>query len=163
MANIKKWGVSGVLIMAITTPISAYSNEQEDKDIARGKYLIEIGGCNDCHTSGFASSGGNIPESEWLLGDGLGFRGPWGTTYSSNLRQSVGSLSEAEWLLRAKTLKTRPPMPWWSLNSMTDEDLTALYKYIRGLEVIKTEVPSFVLHGKEPNTPYIQWPTPPKQ
>jgi mono/diheme cytochrome c family protein len=30
----------------------------------RGKYLIVIGGCNDCHTSGYAPSGGATPKPD---------------------------------------------------------------------------------------------------
>jgi hypothetical protein len=29
-------------------------------------------------------TGGNIPESQWLMGDKLGWRGPWGTTALSS-------------------------------------------------------------------------------
>jgi hypothetical protein len=33
---------------------------------------------------------GNVPEKEWLMGSGAqGWRGPWGTTYASNLRINV--------------------------------------------------------------------------
>lgn len=40
--------------------------------IERGRYLVEIAGCNDCHTLGYAQSGGQVPESTWLTGDSLG-------------------------------------------------------------------------------------------
>ena len=48
---------------------------------ARGRYLVQIGGCNDCHTPGYAMSGGKVPEKQWLTGDAVGWNGPWGTTY----------------------------------------------------------------------------------
>lgn len=48
--------------------------------LARGKYLLYLGSCNDCHTDGFAASDGKLPEKEWLLGGPLGFNGPWGTS-----------------------------------------------------------------------------------
>lgn len=54
--------------------------------IERGRYLAKIGGCNDCHTPGYGLSGGQVPEAQWLVGDQLGWNGPWGTTYPSNLR-----------------------------------------------------------------------------
>jgi len=131
-------------------------------DISRGKYLVEIGGCNDCHTAGFAPSGGTTPEAQWLLGDSLGFRGAWGTTYSTNLREYIGEISENEWATKAKILKTRPPMPWWTVNAMTENDLRAIYKYIKSLGVVNRSVPSYVPPGVEPKTPYILWPAPPK-
>src|SRR5580765_696241 len=53
---------------------------QRTGGIKRGRYLTIVGGCNDCHTAGYAPSGGQVPETQWLLGDGtVGFRGPWGT------------------------------------------------------------------------------------
>src|SRR5689334_17413120 len=52
--------------------------------IERGRYVVEIGGCNDCHTSGYATNDGKAPEENRLKGDVLGFRGGWGTTYPTN-------------------------------------------------------------------------------
>jgi mono/diheme cytochrome c family protein len=149
--------ITTVFTLVIFTSIPANSSE-----LSKGKYLIEIGGCNDCHTSGYAPSGGTTPEEEWLLGDGLGFRGAWGTTYAVNIREYTGEISESEWVTKAKTLKTRPPMPWWILNAMTESDLRAIYKYVNSLGIIKKDVPSYVPPGEEPKTPYIQWPLAPE-
>ncbi len=154
--------IAAIFTVGITTSILAISSESNSTDISRGKYLIEIGGCNDCHTAGYAPSGGTTPEAQWLIGDGLGFSGPWGTTYPINLRKYISELSENEWVNKAKTLKTRPPMPWWALNAMTENDLRAIYKYIEGLGLIENEVPSFVPSGQTPNTLYVKWPDPPE-
>jgi len=151
-----------ILLMTILAVPTAFSANMDDEYKAKGKYLIKIGGCNDCHTSGYAPSGGITPESEWLLGDQLGYRGPWGTTYPANLREYISKLSEAEWVSKAKQLKTRPPMPWWALNEMTEEDLSSIYIYIKSLDYVKNAVPSFVPPSDTPQTPYIQWPQPPK-
>jgi len=56
------------------------------KSLDRGRYLVKIAGCNDCHTAGYAETAGKVPEKQWLTGDQLGWRGPWGTTYAANLR-----------------------------------------------------------------------------
>ena len=48
--------------------------------LERGRYIAQIAGCNDCHTPGYALSGGKVPEKAWLTGDSFGWRGPWGTT-----------------------------------------------------------------------------------
>ena len=129
----------------------------------RGKYMMIVGSCNDCHTADFAARSGDVPEREWLKGGGnLGFSGPWGTTYAPNLRLSLSKLTEAQWVRYAKDLKTRPPMPWFNLNQWTDADLRAFYKYVRGLGPPGEPAPAFVPPDGRPPTPSIQWPSPPK-
>lgn len=128
----------------------------------RGRYLVQIGSCNDCHTSGYAESGGKIPEAQWLTGDRLGWRGPWGTTYPSNLRLYMQPLTEAQWLTAAKTLQTRPPMPWFAVRQMSDGDLRAIYAFIRHLGPIGQAAPAYLPPDKEPPPPFVQFPAPPK-
>ncbi|MDH4245230.1 MAG: hypothetical protein OEV38_15905, partial [Nitrospira sp.] len=65
----------------------------DKKTEERGRYLIKIAGCNDCHTTSYAEAAGKIPEQDWLKGDSIGWRGPWGTTYASNLRLYMQNLS----------------------------------------------------------------------
>jgi mono/diheme cytochrome c family protein len=130
--------------------------------LQRGKYLVKIAGCNDCHTAGYAPAAGKMPESAWLMGDTLGWRGPWGTTYATNLRLYMANLSEAQWIQRAKTVETRPPMPWFILRDMTNEDLAAIYHYVRSLGAAGEPAPAYVPAGKEPGTPYVMFPAPPK-
>lgn len=76
--------------------------------VEKGRYLARIAGCNDCHTAGYLPTNGNIPVQQWLAGDGFGWRGPWGTTYGTNLRLFVADLTEEQWVETAKTLKRRP-------------------------------------------------------
>src|SRR5579871_693709 len=110
---------------------AAKQGGSNERQIERGKYVVMIGGCNDCHTSGYADSGGKTPEADRLKGDTLGYRGPWGTTYPTNLRMSITKLTEDEWVKRGKSLMTRPPMPWFNVQAMTDADLRALYQYVK--------------------------------
>src|SRR5690242_6443291 len=109
-----------------------------------GRYLVTIGGCNDCHTPGYAMSGGKVDEKQWLTGDSLGWRGPWGTTYPVNLRQYMQTMSEKEWVAKAKKLETRPPMPWFALHAMTDNDLRAIYRFVRALGPAGEPAPAYV-------------------
>jgi len=132
------------------------------KQIERGRYLSIVGGCNDCHTSGFAPRDGQVPESEWLMGAALGFSGPWGTTYAPNLRLTVSRMTEAQWVPYAKALRTRPPMPWFTFNKWSDPDLRALYQYIKSLQPVGSPAPSYVPPDKQAPPPFIQWPAPPK-
>jgi mono/diheme cytochrome c family protein len=127
--------------------------------LERGRYIVEIGGCNDCHTRGYAEAGGKAPETEWLKGDTLGYRGPWGTTYPTNLRLSIGKMTEEAWLKYAKSLNTRPPMPWFNVRVMTDADLRALYQFVKSMGGGPgTAAPAFLPPDKAPKQPYIQWP-----
>ena len=133
------------------------------KQVERGRYVMIVGSCNDCHTAGFAQRDGDVPEKEWLLGGGpLGFRGPWGTTYPPNLRLTVSRLTEAQWVKYAKALKTRPPMPWFNLAQWTEADLRAFYQYVKQMGPVGEPEPPYLPPDKEPKPPYIQWPLPPK-
>ena len=129
------------------------------QQIERGRYVVEIGGCNDCHTAGYADAGGKAAESDRLKGDTLGYRGPWGTTYPTNLRLSIGNKTEDEWVKYAKGLMTRPPMPWFNVRAMTEADQRAVYQYIKSLPgAAGTASPAFLPSDKMPKDPYIQWP-----
>ena len=108
----------------------------------RGKYLVKIAGCNDCHTPGYLLSGGKTPEAQWLIGDSFGWRGPWGTTYAVNLRLRMKDMSEAQWMTYAKTLNARPPMPSYVLHEMHDEDLRVIYRYVRSLPPAGKDAPA---------------------
>ena len=101
-------------------------------DVQRGRYLVQIGGCNDCHTPGYPNANGKVDDHVWLTGDKLGWRGPLGTTYPPNLRRLVQTLSEEQWLTYARR-ETRPPMPWYNLRDMSERDLRAIYRYVKYL------------------------------
>jgi hypothetical protein len=132
------------------------------KLIERGKYLVRIAGCNDCHTPRYVQSGGNIPETEWLTGDRLGFRGAWGTTYPGNLRLYVQNISAEQWVKTAKSTQFRPPMPWFNLRDMTERDLRAMYQFIRSLGPAGEAAPAYVPPGENPQGPVVQFPEPPR-
>jgi len=131
--------------------------------IRQGRYLAQIAGCNDCHTEEYLLSDGKVAEENWLTGSGLGWRGPWGTTYAANLRLLVDGLTEAQWLTLARTLRTRPPMPWYVLHQMRESDLRALYHFIRYLGPGGGPVPAYVQPDQEPSTPYALFPSPPQK
>jgi mono/diheme cytochrome c family protein len=123
-------------------------------DIRHGRYLIQTTGCNDCHTPGYMQKDGQVPESEWLTGDAMGWQGPWGTTYPANLRLLVHSITEAQWLARARQ-PMRPPMPSPSLRAMTDADLKAIYRYVKSLPLKGPAAPAYVPPGGKVATPYL--------
>jgi mono/diheme cytochrome c family protein len=126
----------------------------DSEEIARGKYLVTISGCNDCHTPGYMQKGPTVPESEWLTGLPVGFQGPWGTTYPANLRLTMQRLDEPQWLKFARQERL-PPMPWFNLAKMTDDDLKAVYAYVRSLGAPGAAVPAYVAPGGKVTTPFF--------
>lgn len=128
-------------------------------EIEAGRYLVKIGGCNDCHTPGYVEgvmmTGKAMPESDWLKGGDVGFSGPWGVSYPSNLRLSIDTMSEEQFLELARAGQGRPPMPWPSLQAMSDRDLKAIYAYIRSLGPAGEPAPAALSPGMAPDRPHI--------
>jgi mono/diheme cytochrome c family protein len=153
-----------ILVLAATAMLAfpALAQKPDDPMVKRGRYLVQIGGCNDCHTPGYPAKGGKVPEAEWLTGDALGWRGPWGTTYATNLRLYFQSLTEEQWVKTAKNLTARPPMPWFNVRDMTTADLRAMYRYVRHLGPAGKPAPAYVPPDKAPPQPLVQFPPPPK-
>jgi mono/diheme cytochrome c family protein len=127
-------------------------------EIRRGRYLIETAGCNDCHTPGYGAKEGKVDEKLWLTGDTLGWAGPWGTTYPTNLRLLLSRMTQKEWLSHARTMKPRPPMPWFNVRAMTDDDLRAIYSYTRSLGPGGTPEPAYVPPGQKAAGPVVRFP-----
>jgi len=147
-----------IVYLLMRSPGSSSSNQTHvmaGSPAAAGRYLILVGGCNDCHTPGFMEQGMKVPESQWLTGVPLGWRGPWGTTYSSNLRLYAQTLTEEGWVMALRNRNARPPMPWPNLNEMSDQDLRAIYRYIRSLPLAGEKMPDWVPPDREPTTPYL--------
>jgi len=84
----------------------------QDEMIAHGKYLVNLGGCNDCHSPKVMTAMGPVPDTtrllsghpsddvlaaidtsmvqpgKWVLTSGTNFTawvGPWGISYTANL------------------------------------------------------------------------------
>jgi mono/diheme cytochrome c family protein len=152
-----------VAAWAASTTLAAEpkSNHASAADLARGKYLVRIAGCNDCHTPGYLQTDGEVEEKLWLTGSPLGWRGPWGTTYASNLRLVLQSLSEEQWLKYARAPR-RPPMPWFNLAAMSDRDLRAIYAFVRKLGPTGEPAPAYLPPDQEPKPPFVTFPAPPK-
>ncbi|MDP3739611.1 MAG: hypothetical protein Q8R02_19640 [Hyphomonadaceae bacterium] len=127
--------------------------------IDAGRYLVKIGGCNDCHTPGYVEqlmmTGKEMPESDWLMGGDVGFSGQWGVSYPANLRLSFQNMTEEQFLEMAHAGQGRPPMPWPSLMAMSDQDLKAIYAYIRALGPKGEVAPAALSPGVEPDRPHI--------
>jgi len=151
--------------------------------IERGRYLVTLGGCNDCHTPKKMTPNGPVPDETRLLAghpydeilptvppDVIGpskwgalvnnnltaWVGPWGTSYTSNLtpdkETGFGNMNEGLFIKILRTGKFMggerdilPPMPWYDYAKLSDEDLKAIFAYLKSLKPVKNKVPPPVL------------------
>ena len=151
-----------LMLAALAAAFPALAQDKADPQVKRGRYLVSIAGCNDCHTPNYPASGGKVPEAQWLTGESLGWSGPWGTTYPTNLRLYMQDLTEEQWVKKAKSLQARPPMPWFDVRAMSTSDLRAIYRYVRHLGPAGQPAPAYVPPGQEPKGPAVRFPAPPK-
>jgi len=160
--NFPRAGRLAVLLATLAAGVAgAGEPSSADPAIEHGRYLAQVAGCNDCHTPGYPEAGGKVDEKHWLTGSPLGWRGPWGTTYPSNLRLVADGMSETQWLRTARE-ERRPPMPWFNLRAMTDADLTAIYRYLRHLGAAGEPAPAYVPPEQTPKPPYVEFPAAPQ-
>jgi mono/diheme cytochrome c family protein len=135
--------------------VSVANAAADGVSVGEGQRVAMVGGCHDCHTDGYAVSGGQIDPENALLGSAVGFQGPWGTTYPSNLRLTLAKMSEDEFVDYGHAFKTRPPMPWFNVHAMKDEELRSFYRYVKSLGEPGMPAPQYVEPGVQPITPFI--------
>jgi mono/diheme cytochrome c family protein len=122
-----------------------------------GHYLARIGGCYECHTPHVDKGG--IDESRPFAG-GWEMKGPWGRVVTANLTPAphtfMGQATKEQFLgrfrafasLTAETSPAAPPgrntvMPWLGFAHMTDDDLGAIYDYLKTVKADPSVVNSF--------------------
>ncbi|HET7286364.1 MAG TPA: c-type cytochrome, partial [Pyrinomonadaceae bacterium] len=110
----------------------------------RGKYLATLGSCASCHTP----TKGYEPLAQMDFAGGMRFKGPWGDVTSANITPDASGISYYDEALFIETLRTghvgarklAPIMPWGYFRNMTDDDLKAIFAYLRTLPPVKHRV-----------------------
>ncbi|WP_342620044.1 c-type cytochrome [Rhodoferax sp. GW822-FHT02A01] len=148
----------GLTIAGTVFAATAQTPKPPASRVERGHYLVRVAGCNDCHTPNYGPSNGKVDESLWLTGDALGWQGPWGTTYATNLRLLLAGMSEQQWVSHARTMEPRPPMPWFNVRAMTDADLKAIYAFTRSLGPTGASAPAYVPPNAKAEGPVVRFP-----
>jgi hypothetical protein len=143
------------LLIALGLGSTAAIAQEPAVSVDHGAHIAIIGGCHDCHTTGYAASNGQIDPAAAMKGDTVGFQGPWGTTYPSNLRLAAAKMTEDEWAEYLKTFEVRPPMPWFNVHHMAEADTRSLYQYIKSLGEPGDPAPEFVPPDQKPKFPYV--------
>jgi len=120
-------------ILALAAGLCTAAAAADTPSVEFGKHISIVGGCHDCHTVGYAESGGKIDHDKALKGNPVGFEGPWGTNFAKNLRLTVAKMSEDDWVNFAKTFTVGPPMPWFNVHELTEVESRSLFQYIKSL------------------------------
>jgi len=146
------------IVKFLPKPVEAPVPQPDPKDsIAYGKYLSTIGGCHECHTphdEHNALIAGKDFSGGWEMS------GPWGRNYTANITPMpytfVGRSTKAEFIGRFKAFASLTPetapattpghntvMPWISFAGMTDQDLGAIYDYLKTVTPIDNKLNTF--------------------
>lgn len=107
---------AGSILYSCTPPATEKKVSESDSTatrLERGKYLVTIGGCHDCHSPKIMTEQGPVPDPSLLLSGhpgniplppsdtataknwilffpmGTAAKGPWGTSFSANLTPDV--------------------------------------------------------------------------
>ncbi len=136
--------------------------------VERGRYLVTVMGCGDCHTPGYFY--GAPDPARMFSGSEMGWRGPWGVTFARNLTPDLdtglGRWSEDE-IVRAFRSGAKkdgspvlPPMPWQDFSTLTISDAHAIAAYLMSVPAVKHRVPDIVPPGKPYTGAIIEFPPP---
>jgi len=121
------------LCLAAAGVAAAAPSKADPRQVARGKYLVTLGGCNDCHTPLKMTPSGPAPDMDRMLSGhpeqlvmpaqpalqqpwGYAFAltmtsasGPWGTSFARNLtpdeETGLGSWTEKDFMQTIRTGK----------------------------------------------------------
>ena len=166
-----RWTVAATaaLMMALVPePGVAQQASGNNAAVERGRYLVRITGCHDCHSPKVQ---GMTPDLNRALSgrpsttslptptkdevhaspDLTAWTGPWGFSVASNLTPEpttgIGTrYNEASFIATMRTGKKpngtpiMPPMPSDVYQNMTDDDLKAIFAYLRTVKPIRNAV-----------------------
>lgn len=184
-------GIAAALTGAIACSSPAPEGEKkttesvdEKAQAERGRYLVGIMGCDDCHSPKVMGPMGPEPDTSrrlsghpadmtlgpadtnvfakgWVLLSMqlTAARGPWGTTYAANLtsdetgignwsyEQFKKAMTEGKYKGMDNTRPLMPPMPWPNFRNLQEDDLKAIFAFLKSTKAVKNRVPDYVPPG----------------
>lgn len=167
-----------LVVFAPSPTLRAEAGAAASDPVERGRYLVAITGCNDCHTPFRTGPRGPEPDLSRLLSGhpaeaqlpappaaagpwiwsgfatNTAFAGPWGVSIARNLtpdtETGLGSwtferfdlaMRQGKHLGQPDQRPVLPPMPSPAYASLTDEDLAAIWAYLRSVPAIANAAP----------------------
>ena len=144
----------GLFIKSVPQPAGNVAPPDRSDRMSYGKYLVSLGGCGDCHTP--IEKGQPVAGKEFA--GGQVFRTTIGTVVTANitpdLETGIGKWSEEFFLKKFYDYKEygegaspKAPgpeaftlMPWLSFSHLEEDDLRAIYAYLRTLKPVHNPV-----------------------
>jgi mono/diheme cytochrome c family protein len=139
--------VSTVAMLVAAQPAQSQTSRAE---LARGKYLVQFGGCIDCHTPGYFF--GKPDMARALSGSEVGFEIPGlGVFHGPNLTPDkdtgLGTWTKAQIVtalqkgVRPDGRQLAPIMPSKAFANLTKSDANAIAGYLKSLAPVSNKVP----------------------
>ena len=127
---------AGALGMAVAMAVGSASAEQT---MSRGEYIYRLAGCENCHT--------DREHDGPRLAGGRKLATPLGVFYTPNItpdvQTGIGRWSEADFIRALRKGKSPdghnyyPSFPYTSYTHLTDEDMRALWGYLRTMPAVR--------------------------
>lgn len=133
-------------------PVTSVPPPDVSDPVKRGRFLVNLIGCTDCHTPVDAH---HVPIAGLEFSGGQVFHAPWGTVASGNLTPDPSGIPYYDEAMFIKAMRTgnvgvrelNKTMPWSALTKLTDQDLAAILAYLKTLKPIAHRI-----DNKEPPT-----------
>jgi len=136
-------------VAIVASVVALLPNAHAESQIDRGKYLVTIGGCNDCHTPGYFF--GKPDMARYLGGSDVAFEIPGlgafaGRNITPDKETGIGNWT-AEQIATALTTGKRPDgrvlapiMPYHAFSYLTKEDVMAIVAFLQSVPPVKHAV-----------------------
>jgi mono/diheme cytochrome c family protein len=133
------------LINSLPTPLDGPVPEPDlSTPVTRGEYMVTLAGCGDCHTP--LDEQGNVLEHLRFAGGQVlameGIRPPVATANLTPASSGIPYYNEELFLETIRTGRVRERqlsdlMPWAYYRTMTDEDLKAIFAYLKTVKPVE--------------------------
>jgi mono/diheme cytochrome c family protein len=134
------------LIRAVPEPLEGPVGQPDvSTPEKRGKYLVTLAGCGDCHTPQDAHG---QPMAGLEFAGGFVLDGPWGRVASANLTPDPSGIPYYDQALFTDAIRTgyvkarklNQIMPWHAHHDMTDEDLAAMFAFVKTVRPVRHHI-----------------------
>lgn len=157
-----------VTLSCATTRQDTTSAAKQDP-VARGRYLVAIMGCRDCHTPG--TFYGAPDSTRALSGSELGWVGPWGVVSARNITPDsatgIGTWTSEQIVHALRTGNTpdgsqlAPIMPWMDFAHLEQDDAMAIAAYLKSIPPVEHKNLDRIPPDQKPTGALIVFPPPP--